>query len=399
MLCTRLPKTTFFSAVHPSKADESITVIHNCTNLGTIVYNNGSTAGTGGVLGYANGTITVTGCKNYGTTSTTSANNNTTYNVYFSNDTARDGWGGIVGYSNSMLTLSGCENRASLIWKQNDAGHNNFYAIGGIVGKMNNGLISSSKNFGNIYGGKLTGGIVGEVIGGATVSQCYNAGPVQTWGSGTYSYYSGEGTYVGGIAGASRGTIEYCYSIGTVTDSSGKGFAAGIAAAMLPGLNGFEVIERIRNSGTPVIFLTAMGDVTDKIKGLRMGAEDYIVKPFEAMELLARIEVVLRRFKKDSDILYFKDITVDVDKHTVMQSGVAVDLTPKEFDVLVFFLRNQNLAISRDRLLASVWGYEFEGESRTVDIHIQQIRKKLNLKKNLVTIPKLGYRLDSEVSG
>lgn len=168
---------------------------------------------------------------------------------------------------------------------------------------------------------------------------------------------------------------------------------------MLPGLNGFEVIERIRSNGTPVIFLTAMGDVTDKIKGLRMGAEDYIVKPFEVMELLARIEVVLRRFKKDSDILYFKDITVDVDKHTVMQSGVAVDLTPKEFDVLVFFLRNQNLAISRDRLLASVWGYEFEGESRTVDIHIQQIRKKLNLKKNLVTIPKLGYRLESEVSG
>lgn len=168
---------------------------------------------------------------------------------------------------------------------------------------------------------------------------------------------------------------------------------------MLPGLNGFEVIERIRNSGTPVIFLTALGDVTDKIKGLRMGAEDYIVKPFDAMELLARIEVVLRRFKKEADLLYYKDIVVDVDKHTVTQNGVPVDLTPKEFDVLVFFLRNQNLAISRDRLLASVWGYEFEGESRTVDIHIQQIRKKLNLKKNLVTIPKLGYRLDSEVIG
>lgn len=168
---------------------------------------------------------------------------------------------------------------------------------------------------------------------------------------------------------------------------------------MLPGLNGFEVIERIRNSGTPVIFLTAMGDVTDKIKGLRMGAEDYIVKPFEAMELLARIEVVLRRFKKESDVLYYKDIVVDVDKHTVTQNGVSVDLTPKEFDVFVFFLRNQDLAITRDRLLASVWGYEFEGESRTVDIHIQQIRKKLNLKKYLVTIPKLGYRLDSEVRG
>lgn len=168
---------------------------------------------------------------------------------------------------------------------------------------------------------------------------------------------------------------------------------------MLPELNGFEVIERIRDSGTPVIFLTAMGDVTDKIKGLRMGAEDYIVKPFEAMELLARIEVVLRRFKKDSDILCFRDITVDVYKHTVIQNGVGVDLTPKEFDVLVFFMRNQNLAVSRDRLLAAVWGYEFEGESRTVDIHIQQIRKKLNLKKYLVTIPKLGYRLDSEVDG
>ena len=168
---------------------------------------------------------------------------------------------------------------------------------------------------------------------------------------------------------------------------------------MLPGLNGFEVIERIHSSGTPVIFLTALGDVTDKIKGLRMGAEDYIVKPFEAMELLARIEVVLRRFKKDADILHYRDIVVDVDKHTVTQNGISIELTPKEFDVLVFFLRNQNLAISRDRLLASVWGYEFEGESRTVDIHIQQIRKKLNLKQYLVTIPKLGYRLDSEVSG
>lgn len=168
---------------------------------------------------------------------------------------------------------------------------------------------------------------------------------------------------------------------------------------MLPELNGFEVIERIRDSGTPVIFLTAMGDVTDKIKGLRMGAEDYIVKPFEVMELLARIEVVLRRFKKDSDILHFRDIAVDVYKHTVIQNGVGVDLTPKEFDVLVFFMRNQNLAVSRDRLLAAVWGYEFEGESRTVDIHIQQIRKKLDLKKYLITIPKLGYRLDSEVDG
>ncbi|MBQ9107461.1 MAG: InlB B-repeat-containing protein [Clostridia bacterium] len=232
---------------------EGTSSIINCTNLGTIVYNNGSTAGTGGILGYANGTITVTGCKNYGTTSPTSANNNTTYNVYFSNDTARDGWGGIVGYSNSMLTLSGCENRASLIWKQNNAGHDNFYAIGGIVGKMNNGLISSSKNFGNIEGGKLTGGIVGEVIGGATVSQCYNAGAVQTWSFGKYTYYNGDGAYVGGIAGASRGTIEYCYSIGSVTDNSGKGFAGGIAAATEGNINYCYSVATISSSvGTGV---------------------------------------------------------------------------------------------------------------------------------------------------
>lgn len=165
---------------------------------------------------------------------------------------------------------------------------------------------------------------------------------------------------------------------------------------MLPGLDGFEVIEKIRYTKIPVIFLTAMGDVTDKIKGLRMGAEDYIVKPFEAMELLARIEVVLRRFDKGISVLCYKDITVDVNKHMVEKNGRGIDLTPKEFDVLVLFLQNQDIAISRERLLASVWGYDFEGESRTVDIHIQQIRKKLGLKESLVTIPKLGYRLDSE---
>ena len=232
---------------------EGTSSIINCTNLGTKVYNNGKVAGTGGILGYANGTITVTGCKNYGTTSTTDANNNTTYNVFFSKKDARDGWGGIVGYSNSTLILSGCENRASLIWKEDGTGHDDFYAIGGIVGKMSNGSISSSKNFGHIYGGKLTGGIVGEVIDKATVSQCYNAGPVQTWGSGTYSYNSSAGTYVGGIAGASRGTIEYCYSIGTVTDSSKKGFAGGIAAATEGNINYCYSVATISSSvGTGV---------------------------------------------------------------------------------------------------------------------------------------------------
>lgn len=118
------------------------------------------------------------------------------------------------------------------------------------------------------------------------------------------------------------------------------------------------------------------------------------MKPFEAMELLARIEVVLRRFEKGDTEFVYRDIRVDTKKHLVMKAGEKIDLTPKEFDVLLMFLQNVDVAISRERLLASVWGYEYYGETRTVDIHIQQIRKKLDLKKDLVTIPKLGYRLE-----
>ena len=154
---------------------------------------------------------------------------------------------------------------------------------------------------------------------------------------------------------------------------------------MLPTMDGFEVMRRIAPCGVSVIFLTAMQNVLDKVNGLKLGAEDYIVKPFEALELLARIEVEL----------CYGDIRVDTAAHTVAKGAKSVPLTPKEFDVLVFFLRNQDIAVTRERLLGAVWGYEFEGESRTVDIHIQQIRKKLGLHDCLVTIPKLGYRLES----
>ena len=160
---------------------------------------------------------------------------------------------------------------------------------------------------------------------------------------------------------------------------------------MLPEMSGFDVMESIKDCGTPVIFLTALQDVADKVKGLRLGAEDYIVKPFEALELLARIDVVLRRSNKTQNI-----ISVDVNGHTITNNGEPVQLTPKEFDVVVYFLRHQDIAVSRERLLSSIWGYEFEGESRTVDIHVQQVRRKLNLKDKLVTIPKLGYRLESQ---
>ena len=164
---------------------------------------------------------------------------------------------------------------------------------------------------------------------------------------------------------------------------------------MLPGMVGFEILTKIKNKGTPVIFLTALQDVGDKVKGLRLGAEDYIVKPFEAVELLARIEVVLRRTNAGRQQLAYDGILVDLQKHVVTKNGERVPLTPKEFDVLVFFMQNVDIAITRERLMAAIWGYEFEGESRTVDIHVQQVRRKLDLKGKLVTIPKLGYCLES----
>jgi len=166
---------------------------------------------------------------------------------------------------------------------------------------------------------------------------------------------------------------------------------------MLPGMDGFAVLDTIRSLGcnTPVIFLTALGSVADKVKGLRGGAEDYIVKPFEAMELLARIEVVLRRAGKGATQLQYKDICVDIGKHEVMKDGKLIALTPKEFDVLVFFMRNPDIVITREQLLLNVWGFNFTGESRSVDIHVQQVRRKLSLQRSLFTVPKIGYRLNA----
>jgi len=164
---------------------------------------------------------------------------------------------------------------------------------------------------------------------------------------------------------------------------------------MLPDMDGFQVIEEIRCREVPVIFLTAMQEVSDKVKGLKLGAEDYIVKPFEAVELLARIEVVLRRTHRNNNILNYKYITIDIDKHIVKKNGKIISLTPKEFEILVFFIQHVDIAITRERLLAAVWGYEFIGESRTIDIHVQHVRKKMDLNDKLITIPKLGYRLES----
>ena len=165
---------------------------------------------------------------------------------------------------------------------------------------------------------------------------------------------------------------------------------------MLPVMDGWSVLKKIRESSkVPVIMLTAKGETSDKVSGLEMGADDYIVKPFEAVELLARVEVVLRRTNRGKTQICYGDITVNLDEHVVKKGNDPVSLTPKEFDVLVFFLQNTDIALSRERLLSAVWGYEFAGETRTVDIHVQQVRRKMGLQRQLITIPKLGYRLES----
>lgn len=163
---------------------------------------------------------------------------------------------------------------------------------------------------------------------------------------------------------------------------------------MIPGIDGFSLIEHIKKYNIPIIFVTAKESVLDRVKGLRLGAEDYIVKPFETMELLARIEVVLRRYNKESDKIKFKNIEVDVNKRVVMLNNKEVYVTAKEYDLLLLFLQNKNIAMSREQILNKVWGFDYIGETRTVDIHVQRIREKLGLKENLKTVFKVGYRLE-----
>lgn len=164
---------------------------------------------------------------------------------------------------------------------------------------------------------------------------------------------------------------------------------------MLPDSDGFALMERIQPLGIPVIFLTARNGLADKVKGLRMGAEDYIVKPFEAVELLARIEVVLRRSRRSEKTLTFDDLEIDLEERTVKKHGFAIELTPKEYELLLLLLRNRNKALSREKILELVWGYDYLGETRTVDIHIQKLRKKLSLNDKVKTVYKFGYRLEN----
>ncbi|MCI8415073.1 MAG: response regulator transcription factor [Ruminiclostridium sp.] len=164
---------------------------------------------------------------------------------------------------------------------------------------------------------------------------------------------------------------------------------------MLPKADGYEVLEYCKSLEVPVIFLTAKGTVQDRVKGLRLGAEDYITKPFELMELLARVETVLRRCGKTGRVLSLPpDIEIDTAARLVRRNGAPVALTAKEYELLLLFVQNKNIALYRDRLYERVWGEEYMGDSRTVDLHIQRMRKKLGLEKRLVAVYKVGYRLE-----
>ena len=163
---------------------------------------------------------------------------------------------------------------------------------------------------------------------------------------------------------------------------------------MLPGINGYELMDYAKACELPVIFLTARGSVSDRVNGLRAGADDYLVKPFDIVELIARVESVLRRTGKTGDRYTVGDVCIDARAMRVTRGGEPVLLTPKEFDLLLLFVQNRNIALFRETIYERVWGTEFTGDSRTVDLHVQRLRRKLGWQGKLLTIYKTGYRLE-----
>lgn len=163
---------------------------------------------------------------------------------------------------------------------------------------------------------------------------------------------------------------------------------------MLPKIDGYELIEYINAYDIPVIFLTAKSTVKDKVRGLKAGAQDYMTKPFEIEELLARVETVLNRYNKTARVLSVHDIVIDIAARTVTKNGTPISLTAKEFDLLVLFARNKNQALYRSKIYSAIWGEDDLGDSRTVDLHVQRMRRKLSLEDKIVPVYKVGYRLE-----
>lgn len=173
-----------------------------------------------------------------------------------------------------------------------------------------------------------------------------------------------------------------------------ENFDLALLDIMLPGIDGYELMEYAARLELPVIFLTALGSTEHKVKGLRMGADDYLSKPFEIVELLARVEAVLRRYHKADKYIEVFDVVIDTASRTVMQNGQQISLTMKEFDLLLLFVRNRNIALYRDTIYESVWEGEYLEQSRTVDLHVQRLKKKLHWEEHIVAVYKVGYRLE-----
>ena len=163
---------------------------------------------------------------------------------------------------------------------------------------------------------------------------------------------------------------------------------------MLPGADGYDVMEYIRPFKVPVIFISAKHEVKDRVRGLKLGADDYLIKPFDVTELLARVEAVLRRYNKTDKVIMLGDVEIDMEARRVTRSGSPVSLTSKEFDLMLLFVENRNVALFRENLYERVWDDEYFANSRTLDLHVQRLRKKLGWEKNLVAVYKVGYRLE-----
>ncbi len=164
----------------------------------------------------------------------------------------------------------------------------------------------------------------------------------------------------------------------------------------MPGKDGFELLEELKEHDIPVIYLTAKGDLPSKVKGLRNGAEDYLVKPFEMLELLVRMDNILKRCGKSetAEEIHIRDVVINEKKRTVHKNGAEVSMQPMEFDCLLVFWKYRNRVITREQILNILWGVDFEGESRTVDVHVGNIRKKLDFSDVIITVPRVGYRME-----
>ena len=174
--------------------------------------------------------------------------------------------------------------------------------------------------------------------------------------------------------------------------AAGQSEDLAIVDIMMPKVDGFALLEPLNKAGIPVIYLTALGDIESKVRGLSGGAEDYMVKPFEMLELLLRIEKILKRTGKSDELIKLDDVILDMKKRTVSKKNEQISLTPMEYDLLCILAKNRNIALGRDKILHEIWGAGFEGETRTVDVHVAALRRKTGL--HIASVPKIGYRLE-----